>query len=46
MNEANVGAEFQLLREKGFSMEEIKRRFRMHSGSGIMEPLKKILGVL
>lgn len=46
MKEANVGAEFLLLREKGFSVDEIKRRFRMHSGSGMMKPLKKILGVL
>jgi len=46
MQEANVSAEFQLLKEKGFSVEEIKRRFRMHTGSGMMKPLKKILGVL
>ena len=46
MKEANVTAEFNLLREKGFSVDEIKRRFRMHSGSGMMKPLKKILGVL
>lgn len=46
MKEANVTAEFNLLKEKGFSVEEIKRRFRMHSGSGMMKPLKKILGVL
>jgi sulfhydrogenase subunit delta len=46
MREANVGAEFNLLKEKGFSIEEIKRRFRMHNGSGMMKPLKKIMGVL
>lgn len=46
VKEANVSAEFELLKEKGFSVEEIKRRMRMHAGSGMMEPLKKILGVL
>jgi len=46
MKEANVSAEFELLKEKGFSVEEIKRRFRMHGGSAMMKPLKKILGVL
>lgn len=46
MKEANVSAEFDLLKEKGFSIEEIKRRFRMHAGSGMMKPLKEILGVL
>jgi sulfhydrogenase subunit delta len=46
MMEANVSAEFNLLKEKGFPVEEIKRRFRMHSGSGMMKPLKDILGVL
>jgi coenzyme F420-reducing hydrogenase gamma subunit len=46
MKEANVTAEFNLLKEKGFSKEEIKRRFRIHNGSGMMKPLKKILGVL
>ena len=46
VNEANVASEFDLLREKGFSDDEIKRRFRMHTGSGMMKPLKKILGVL
>lgn len=46
MKEANVSAEFNLLKEKGFSVEEIKRRFRMHTGSGIMKPLKNILGAL
>jgi sulfhydrogenase subunit delta len=46
MQEANVSAEFQLLKDKGFSIEEIKRRFRMHTGSGMMKPLKKILGAL
>lgn len=44
--EANVSAEFTLLKEKGYSTEEIKRRFRIHAGSGMMKPLKKILGVL
>jgi hypothetical protein len=46
MKEANVTAEFNLLMEKGFSVEEIKRCFRIHNGSGMMKPLKKILGVL
>jgi sulfhydrogenase subunit delta len=46
MKEANVTAEFNLLKEKGFSVEEIKRCFRIHNGSGMMKPLKKILGVL
>ncbi len=46
MKEANITSEFNLLREKGFSVEEIKRRFRMHTGSSMMKPLKKILGVL
>jgi len=46
MKEANVTAQFDLLREKGFSKEEIKRRFRIFGGSDMMEPLKKILGVL
>jgi sulfhydrogenase subunit delta len=44
VNEANVASEFQLLKEKKFSAEEIKRRMRMHTGSGMMKPLKKILG--
>ena len=39
-------AEFELLKEKGFDAEEIKRRFRIHHGSGMMKPLKKLLGVL
>jgi len=46
VDEANVSSEFNLLKEKGFTTEEIKRRFRIHNGSGMMEPLKKILGVL
>ena len=46
VEESNVAAEFELLREKDFSISEIKRRFRLHSGSGMMKPLKKILGVL
>lgn len=46
VKEANVSAEFELLKEKGFSVEDIKRRFRIHAGSGMMKPLKKILGVL
>ncbi|HHS14028.1 MAG TPA: hypothetical protein ENN03_09740 [bacterium] len=46
MKEANIGAEFNLLKEKDYSLEEIKRRFRMHTGSGMMKPLKKLLGAL
>ncbi len=46
LHEANVTAQFNLLKEKGFSVEEIKRRFRIHTGSGMMAPLKKLLGVL
>jgi sulfhydrogenase subunit delta len=46
MKEANVSAEFNLLKEKGFDAEDIKRRFRIHHGSGMMKPLKKLLGVL
>ena len=46
VDEANVSSEFNLLKEKGFSLEEIKNRFRMHTGSSIMKPLKKLLGVL
>lgn len=46
MTEANITSEFNLLKEKGFSIDEIKRRFRIHNGSGMMKPLKKILGVL
>ncbi len=46
VDEANVSSEFNLLKEKGFSIEEIKNRFRIHTGSGMMKPLKKILGVL
>ncbi|MBN2030164.1 NADH:ubiquinone oxidoreductase [bacterium] len=46
VEEANVSSEFNLLKEKGLTQEEIKRRFRMHNGSGIIKPLKKILGVL
>jgi len=46
MKDANIASGFNLLREKGFSVEEIKRRFRIHTGSGMMKPLKKILGVL
>lgn len=46
MKEANINAEFNLLKEKGFSVEEIKRRFRMHTGSGMMKAMKNILGVL
>jgi sulfhydrogenase subunit delta len=45
VKEANVDSQFQLLKEKGYSVDEIKRRFRMHSGSGIMKPLKNLLGV-
>jgi len=46
VKEANVSAEFNLLKEKKFSTDEIKRRFRIYNGSGMMKPLKKILGVL
>jgi sulfhydrogenase subunit delta len=46
VDEANVSSEFNLLKEKGFSIEAIKNRFRIHTGSGMMKPLKKILGVL
>lgn len=46
VNEANVAAEFDLLKEKGFTADDIKRRFRIHTGSGIMKPLKDILGVV
>lgn len=46
VKEANFSSEFQLLKEKKFSTEEIKRRFRIYSGSAMMKPLKKILGVL
>jgi sulfhydrogenase subunit delta len=46
MKEANVTSQFHLLKEKGFSVEEIKRRFRLHNGSGMIKPLKKLLGVL
>ena len=46
VDEANVASEFELLKEKGFSIEAIKNRMRMHSGSGLMKPLKKILGEL
>jgi sulfhydrogenase subunit delta len=45
VKEANVTSQFTLLKEKGFTAEQIKRRFRMHAGSGIMKPLKNILGV-
>jgi sulfhydrogenase subunit delta len=46
MKEANVTSQYNLLKEKGFLVEEIKRRFRMHNGSGMIKPLKKLLGVL
>jgi len=46
MTKANITSEFNLLKEKNYSKEEIKRRFRIHNGSAIMKPLKKILGVL
>lgn len=46
VKEANVSSEFELLKEKGFTIEQIKKRMRMHSGSGLMEPLKKLLGEL
>jgi sulfhydrogenase subunit delta len=45
VKDGNVSAEFALLKEKGFSAEAIKNRFRMHTGSGVMKPLKQILGV-
>ena len=45
VRDANVDSHFQLLKEKGYSLEAIKRRFRMHTGSGIVKPLKDILGV-
>ncbi len=46
MDEANITGEYNLLREKNFSIDEIKRRFRIHNGSGMIKPLKKILGEL
>jgi hypothetical protein len=45
VKDGNVSAEFNLLKEKGFSADAIKSRFRMHTGSGIMKPLRQILGV-
>jgi hypothetical protein len=45
VNEANVAGEFDLLKEKGFTADDIKRRFRIHTGSGMMKPLKNIIGV-
>jgi sulfhydrogenase subunit delta len=46
VEEANVSSELTLLKEKGFDIDTIKKRFRMHQGSGMMKPLKKILGEL
>jgi sulfhydrogenase subunit delta len=44
VQEANVSSEFDLLKEKGFTVDEIKRRLRMHAGSGILKSLKNIFG--
>ena len=46
MKDANFSSEFDLLKEKKFSIQEIKNRFRIFSGSATMKPLKKILGEL
>jgi sulfhydrogenase subunit delta len=46
VKDANVNSEFNLLKDKGFSKEEIKARFRIHTGSGMFKPLKRILGIL
>ncbi len=44
VKEGNVDSQFNLLREKGYSVEAIQKRFTMHTGAGIAEPLKKLLG--
>ncbi|HEX9934867.1 MAG TPA: NADH:ubiquinone oxidoreductase [bacterium] len=42
--EGNVDSHVQLLKEKGFTVEAIRRRLGMHTGTGISESLKKLLG--
>ncbi|MBN2201567.1 NADH:ubiquinone oxidoreductase [bacterium] len=44
VEEANVSSEFALLKEKGFTVEEIRRRLRIHSGSGVLKSLKNLFG--
>jgi len=41
-DEANLGAEYHLLLEKGFNMEEIKRRMRTFGGTKILDHFTKL----
>lgn len=44
VKEGNVDSQFALIKEKGYSAEAIQNRFSMHSGTGISETLKKLMG--
>jgi hypothetical protein len=39
-----VDSQFALIKEKGYSVEAIQNRFSMHTGTGISETLKKLMG--
>lgn len=42
--EGNVDSQWNLLKEKGYSLEAIQRRLSIHSGKGLSEWFKKIAG--
>jgi sulfhydrogenase subunit delta len=42
VEESNVASEYKLLQEKGFDQEMIKRRIRIHAGTGHNESMKKL----
>ncbi len=42
IEEANISSEFKLLKEKGFSPEEIERKLRMFGGKAMVERFRKI----
>lgn len=44
VREGNVDSQFNLIKEKGYSIEAIQKRFSMHTGTGIADTLKKLLG--
>jgi sulfhydrogenase subunit delta len=42
--EGNVDSQAALLKEKGYTAEAIQKRFAMHTGVGITESVKKLVG--
>lgn len=44
VKEGNVDSQFSLMKEKGFTVEAIQKRLAMHTGAGISETLKTLMG--